>query len=233
MTSLLSVHGLAAGYGRTAVLRDVTFSVGAEVVGMVGRNGVGKTTLARTLVGSLRPLAGAGELLGAPFLEQPPHERSRAGLGYVPQGARLIGDLSVWENITLGLSAKAVDRESLDMVHAEFPRLASLLGRKAGSLSGGERAAAAFARCLVRRPRLLILDEPTEGVQPNLIQAMSRVLRTYADASGAGVLLIEQDLNMVAGLADRCLVVDHGSIANELAPAELLMDHNRRQILAL
>lgn len=233
MKPLLEVRGLDAGYGKTRILRDITFSVGPEIVGMVGRNGVGKTTLARTLMGSLPYLGGEGTLFGDEFLNKRAHARSRAGLGYVPQGARLIADLSVQENITLGLSSGDVDGELLEMLYQEFPRLPSLLGRRAGSLSGGERAAAAFARCLVRRPRLMVLDEPTEGVQPNLIQAMSRVLRTYAEQAGAGVLMIEQDLDMVAGLASRCLVVDQGSIVDELAPSELLVEENRRRILAL
>jgi ABC-type branched-subunit amino acid transport system ATPase component len=231
--SLLSVHGLHAGYGKTRILRDITFSVGPEIVGMVGRNGVGKTTLARTLIGSLPALGGDGTLFGEKFLGRRSHARSRAGLGYVPQGARLLADLSVQENIMLGLSSKDVDRQVLEMLYQEFPRLPGLLGRRAGALSGGERAAAAFARCLVRRPRLMVLDEPTEGVQPNLIQAMSRVLRAYAEQAGAGVLLIEQDLDMVAGLAGRCLIVDQGRIVDEVAPEGLLVEENRRQILAL
>jgi branched-chain amino acid transport system ATP-binding protein len=233
MTALLTVQGLDAGYGKTRILRNISFSVSSEIVGVVGRNGVGKTTLARTLVGSLPALGGTGTLFGVSFLSKRAHVRARSGLSYVPQGARLISDLSVRENITLGVTPAEVDRELLDQIYVEFPRLPTLLARRAGSLSGGERAAAAFARCLVRRPRLLVLDEPTEGVQPNLIQAMSRVLRSYAEQSGAGVLLIEQDLDMVAGLADRCLVMDQGSIVEELPPAELLVEENRRQILAL
>src|SRR3954454_21722555 len=121
MTPLLAVQGLDAGYGKTRILRDITFSVGPEIVGVVGRNGVGKTTLARTLVGSLPTLKGTGTLLNGEFLNKPDHARARAGLSYVPQGPRLIPDLSVWENITLGLPASTVDRDLLEKLYLEFP----------------------------------------------------------------------------------------------------------------
>ena len=174
MTTLLEMRGLNTYYGESHILRDVDLTVKAgEMVCLIGRNGVGKTTLLKSLIGLLRPRRGEIVFNGIPLDRQAPHQRARAGLGYVPQGREIIPQLTVEENLMLGMEAlpgglgrqRGIDPFVYDL----FPILRDFLPRKGGDLSGGQQQQLAIARALLGKPKLLLLDEPTEGIQPNIV----------------------------------------------------------------
>jgi len=215
-TSLLEIQGLNTYYGQSHILRDIDLSVSrGEMVCLIGRNGVGKTTLLKSLIGLLRPRSGeivfGGTLLG----RQPPHKRARAGIGYVPQGREIIPQLTVRENLLLGMEALpgGVDRrKSIDpLVFELFPILQDFLSRRGGDPSGVQQQQLAIARALLGKPSLLLLDEPTEGIQPNIVQDIERAVRRIISGTGVGVLLVEQHLNFVRQ-ADRYYAMQRGGI---------------------
>lgn len=217
----LAAAGVDAGYGGIPILHDVSLAVGpGEVVGVVGHNGMGKTTLLRTLIGELRATAGTIRFDGRDVTHLSMAARARMGLGYVPQGRGIFPDLTVRENLAMGaVLGGAEDR--IDEVLDRFAVLRPLMGRRGGTLSGGEQQILALARCLVAAPRLILLDEPSEGIQPSIVDRIVDHLRDVRARLGLAILLVEQDLEVIAELADRVLVVKNGTTTAEMIPSHL------------
>lgn len=225
MTTLLEIRGLNTYYGESHILRDVDLSVKAgEMVCLIGRNGVGKTTLLKSLIGLLQPRAGDIFLEGDPLDRQAPHQRARSGIGYVPQGREIIPQLTVEENLMLGMEALpgglARHRRIDPIVYELFPILREFLSRKGGDLSGGQQQQLAIARALLGKPKLLLLDEPTEGIQPNIVQDIEAAVRRIIADTGIGVLLVEQHLHFVRQ-ADRYYAMQRGGIVASGPTSEL------------
>ncbi|QBE70352.1 Urea ABC transporter ATPase protein UrtE [Synechococcus sp. WH 8101] len=223
--TLLEIQGLNTYYGESHILRDVDLSVQAgEMVCLIGRNGVGKTTLLKSLIGLLKPRSGDLLLEERSLQRLSPHQRARAGIGYVPQGREIIPQLTVEENLMLGMEALpgglARNRRIDPLVYELFPILREFLPRKGGDLSGGQQQQLAIARALLGRPKLLLLDEPTEGIQPNIVQDIEAAVRRIIAETGIGVLLVEQHLHFVRQ-ADRYYAMQRGGIVASGPTAEL------------
>jgi len=207
---MLRLDSIGAGYGRAQVLRDVSLEVGrGEILCLMGRNGAGKTTLMRAIMGLLPLMSGAVRLDDTTLSELPAHRVPRAGVGYVPQGRRLFADLSVAENLEIGLMAGDRTAASRGDVLDLFPRLRDRLSQRAHSLSGGEQQMLAMARALCLSPRVLLLDEPTEGLQPSMIAAIRDVILAMRGRDVA-VLLVEQRIDAVLSVADRVAFLENG-----------------------
>jgi branched-chain amino acid transport system ATP-binding protein len=218
---LLSVRDLGARYGRIPILNGIDLDVGAgEFVGVLGHNGMGKTTLLRTLMGFVPAQRGRIEFDAVDVTREPPYARARRGLGYVPQGREIFPGLSVRDNLRMGFAGRGAD-ERIDTILDTFPRLTPLLNRRGGAISGGEQQLLAIARCLAGRPRMILFDEPTEGIQPSIIEELTVVLRQLHQREGLTILLVEQNLEFIAELAGRVLLIQKGTILRELEPAEL------------
>jgi branched-chain amino acid transport system ATP-binding protein len=221
---VLEVAGLSSGYGLIGILNDVSFEVGAgEIVAVLGRNGMGKTTLLRTLMGELHATAGRIRLGGEDITRLPTHQRARRGIGYVPQGRDIYPDLTVLENLRMGAIATGND-DTIEQILDHFPLLRRLLPRPGRALSGGEQQILALARCLAGRPRLLLLDEPTEGIQPSIVAQIEERLGALAKSLGLTVLVVEQDLQFITAVANRALVMQKGRVVAQIIP-EHLHDH--------
>jgi urea transport system ATP-binding protein len=232
---VLSVEGLDVAYRRTQVLFDVSIEVpDGGLVCVMGRNGVGKTTLLNAVMGVLRPRAGRVMWEDRDITDLRPNERVRAGLGYVPQGHATFPQLTVAENLSVVLEAQrgAADRTAVDDALDLFPRLKSLLGRRAGFLSGGQAQQLAFARALVTRPRLLLLDEPTEGIQPSIILEIEDAIAELHRTSSLSILLVEQYVEFALRLAERYVVLDAGEVVDAGATADL-GDETVRRLLSV
>ena len=213
---VLEVENLHAGYGRIGILGGVTFSVArGELVGVLGHNGMGKTTLLRAIVGELPASAGRIRYMGKDVTGARTAARARAGMGYVPQGEGVFPRLTVRENLRMGELASTERGPAAELLE-HFPILQPLLDRAAGTLSGGERQVLALARCLAGRPGLVLLDEPSDGVQPSIVEDIAERLRTLRVAWNLTILLVEQDLELVASLAQRVLIMQKGRITAEL-----------------
>lgn len=216
-TSLLTVDQLHAGYRESRILRDVSFEVSAGgAVCLLGRNGVGKTTLLKCIAGLIRPRSGRIAIDGQDVTARRPDQRAHLGVGYVPQGRGIFPRLSVFENMLMGFEARGRvspgDRAAtLDEMYTLFRVLREMRGRLAGTLSGGQQQQLAIARALVSRPRLLLLDEPTEGIQPNIVQQIEEVLVTLHQG-GIGLLLVEQFVDFAVSICDRYHVIERGTI---------------------
>jgi branched-chain amino acid transport system ATP-binding protein len=222
MAELLAVSGLSAGYGRAVVLSDIAFRLGeGEALAVLGRNGVGKTTLLDSLVGVTRRFAGSLSLGGREITAFAPEARAAAGIGWVPQERNIFRSLSVQENIT------AVARPgawTLDRIFALFPRLSERRNQSGGSLSGGEQQMLAIGRALALNPRLLLLDEPTEGLAPIIVEELLRALgRLFREERMAGIV-VEQHAHKILPITDRAIVLDRGRIVLEATSAALLAD---------
>jgi len=228
---MLEIRGLDVAYGESQVLWDVSLDVPAGgVVCLMGRNGVGKTTLLKSIMG-LMPARG-GEILfeGRDLVGRRPEERAAAGIGYVPQGREIFATLTVRENLRIGqLGRRGPGGDDLDRVLELFPKLGVLLGRKGGVLSGGEQQQLAIARVLLARPRLLLMDEPTEGIQPSVILEIEDAIQRIK-AQGIGVLLVEQYLEFAWRLADAYAIMQKGSIVSRGATADLRHDMVREHL---
>jgi urea transport system ATP-binding protein len=220
---MLRIEQLQTAYGETLILRDVELTVNpGEVVCLMGRNGVGKTTLLKSIIGLLRPRAGRVVFNGKDLTRAAPDVHARAGIGYVPQGREIFPHLTVEENLRIGLLANpARPRTIPEQVLDYFPMLKPLLGRKGGVLSGGQQQQLAIARALVAEPKLLILDEPTEGIQPSIITLIGQVLKTLKQAGTMSVLLVEQYLEFALKLADSYYVMEKGAIVLSGTSADL------------
>jgi branched-chain amino acid transport system ATP-binding protein len=215
----LTVNRLRSGYGRIPILAGVTLSVNdGEVVGILGHNGMGKTTLLRTLMGYLPATDGTVHFDGNDITRLSPTARARLGIGYVPQGREIFATLTVAENLRMGALRQPDSRRRTDAILADFPRLTRLLDRIGGALSGGEQQLLALARCLCAEPRLILLDEPTEGIQPSIIEEMIETLQSVRRRRPVTMVLVEQNLNFIASLADRILILQKGEVTREIPP---------------
>jgi branched-chain amino acid transport system ATP-binding protein len=219
--AILEVSELRSGYGRIPILDGIGFSVApGEVVGILGHNGMGKTTLLKTLIGELRATAGSIRFAGADVTRTAMARRARAGIGYVPQGRQIFPQLSVSENLAMGEVMRPAPGARQEMLEV-FPALAPLLDRAGGALSGGQQQILALARCLVGRPKIVLLDEPTEGIQPSIVEEIAASLKRMQATLGLTMLLVEQDLHFIAALASRVLIIQRGRIIATLSPAQL------------
>ena len=220
---MLEVSELAAGYGRIPILGGVSFSVArGEFVGILGHNGMGKTTLLRALMGYIPATAGRVVLEGADITWVEPYRRARAGMGYVPQGREIFPGLSVRDNLRMGAVGRPKDEAgAIESVLETFPRLKPLIDRPGGALSGGEQQLLAIARCLAGNPRLILLDEPTEGIQPSIIDEIAETLLGLRSKGELTMILVEQNLDFIATLSERVLIIQKGAIVHSAEPDEL------------
>ena len=228
---VLQVEGLNQAYGGSHILRDLAFEARAgEVTVVLGRNGVGKTTLLKTLMGLVPAKSGRVRLQGQDITALPPYERVRRGIGYVPQGREIFGRLTVQDNLRMGLAVKPGGTPIPAELFELFPVLQQMIGRRGGDLSGGQQQQLAIARALAAGPKLLILDEPTEGIQPSIIKDIGRVIRMLADRGTMAVLLVEQYYDFAAGLADQYLVMERGAIVQRGRGADMAADGVRQRM---
>ncbi|MFB2919947.1 urea ABC transporter ATP-binding subunit UrtE [Aerosakkonema funiforme] len=232
---MLHVSGLNVYYGESHILRNVDLSISSgEMVCLIGRNGVGKTTLLKTIMGLLKPRTGSINFAGESIDGKSPDKRAKLGIGYVPQGREIIPRLSVKENLLLGLEARddrrmpgpqlAENKQEIpEEIFGLFPVLKTMLSRMGGDLSGGQQQQLAIARALMGRPRLLVLDEPTEGIQPSIILEIEAAVRRIVESTGISVLLVEQHLHFVRQ-ADRYYAMQKGGIVASGPTNELSQD---------
>jgi urea transport system ATP-binding protein len=224
---MLEISNLNVYYGESHILRNVDLQVPpGKMVCLIGRNGVGKTTLMKSIIGLLKPRSGQIVLDGTIINEKSPDLRARMGIGYVPQGREIIPRLTVHENLLLGLEAGNTNRNSNKIPHEIFelfPVLKTMLTRMGGDLSGGQQQQLAIARALMGNPRLLVLDEPTEGIQPSIILDIEAAVRRVVETTGVSVLLVEQHLHFVRQ-ADSYYAMQKGGIVASGATSELSQD---------
>lgn len=212
---MLKVDSLEVGYGESVVIPGVSLSVGErDAVGVIGRNGMGKTTLLKAIVGLLPASAGRIEFGGVDITRLPTYERVRLGIGFVPQGRLLFPQLTVEENLLTGLESRRIDGVP-GLVFELFLVLREMRARKAGNLSGGQQQMVAIGRALATGPRLLILDEPTEGLQPSLIKEIGVALVELRRATGCAMLVTEQVLSFATAVSDRMIVLERGTVVKE------------------
>ncbi|MCW2741619.1 MAG: transporter ATP-binding protein [Blastococcus sp.] len=227
---LLEISGLDAYYGSAHVLHGLTASIGARTTGIVGRNGMGKSTLCKTIMGITPPRArGSIRLAGEEILGRPSYDICRRGIAYVPQGRRIFPSLTTDEHLRmLGRSLTGRGQWTVDAVYDLYPRLAERRKVSAAMLSGGEQQMLAIGRALLTNPTLLVMDEPSEGLAPTIVEQLTETCRTLV-AEGLTLLLVEQNLGMATAVADRLLVMVHGEVALETTSAELLADENAQR----
>lgn len=232
MTAILDIDGLDVGYGTTIICRSVSLNIEAgELVCLLGRNGVGKTTLLRGIIGLLPVTQGKILFDGADITTATDYERARRGIGYVPQGRLVFRNLTVAENLRSGTMIGGGELGMYqDEVFSYFPVLKQRLNQAAGTLSGGEQQMLALARVLSGKPRLLLLDEPSEGIQPSIVSEIAVILRRIRDERGLALLLVEQNLKFARSVADRGYVIEKGSIVasgaiDALAEDKVVREH--------
>jgi branched-chain amino acid transport system ATP-binding protein len=224
MAELLKVEKLGASYGSVQVLRDVSLELNrGEVLCLLGRNGAGKTTLLKTIMGLVRATSGSIRLDGMELTRLPAHEVPRHGVAYVPQGRRLFAELTVAENIEIGLMTRAKGGETREAVLDLFPVLRERLGQRSGTLSGGEQQMLAMARALATEPKVLLLDEPTEGLMPSAIAKIRETVAALRER-GVSTLLVEQRVDAVLPVADRVAFIENGRSVRTVGVAELRDD---------
>lgn len=233
--TLLTVAGLRGGYGGKPVLQGVDLSVGeGEIVAVIGRNGVGKTTLMKTLIGLLSPMAGTISFAGEDVTRLSADKRAKRGIGYIPQGREVFPRLTVTENLLVGETAgggrAAPDYER---IYDFFPILKERAKQAAGTLSGGQQQQLAIGRAMIGAPRLMLLDEPSEGIQPSIVQEIARNVKRLNAETGVAVLLVEQNLDLIVSMARRGFVIDKGRIVATLGPQEIASRETVRKHLAL
>jgi branched-chain amino acid transport system ATP-binding protein len=217
----LRIERLTCFYGDVRVLEDVGLQVATgQVVGLLGRNGAGKTTMLRAIMGLVRARAGSIDLDGTELTRLPPHEIPRAGVAYVPQGRRLFPQLTVEENLRIGLLVRRGGASVLTPLLELFPVLRERMRQRAGTLSGGEQQMLAMARALCAQPAFVLLDEPTEGLMPTLVDRLLQTV-TALKARGVGVLLVEQKVDAVLAVADRVTLIENGRTVRDATPAAL------------
>ncbi len=232
---MLSVADVHVSYGKTPALSGVSLAVGpGEIVSIIGRNGVGKTTLLKTIMGLLRATAGVLTLDGEDITRLPAYERARRGLGYVPQGRMIFADLTVGENLRIGADLNRAGAPALlEEVLAEFPRLRERYRQRGGTLSGGEQQMLALGRALVGGPKVLLLDEPSEGIQPSIVQEIEAKIAAINRSRGLAIILVEQNIEFAAALARRVYVMEKGRVAREISPKNVMDEDIVRDYLAV
>ena len=230
---MLNVKNINQYYGGSHILRDVSLSAElGKVTVILGRNGVGKTTLLKSLMGLVPVKSGSIELDGRAIQDDTPYERARGGIGFVPQGREIFGRLTVQENLRMGLAYKSASTPIPEELYTLFPVLQQMLHRKGGDLSGGQQQQLAIARALAAGPKLLILDEPTEGIQPSIIKDIGRVIRMLADRGTMAIVLVEQYYDFARDLADDYVVMERGSVLARGKGANMEID-GVRQLVAI
>ncbi len=230
---LLRIDGIQQYYGSSHILRDVSFSARrGEVTVVLGRNGVGKTTLLKSLMGLVPIKSGRMTVDGVEMSTANPYERAKLGLGYVPQGREIFPRLTVQENLLMGLAIKSAATPIPSELFELFPVLQQMLHRRGGDLSGGQQQQLAIARALASQPKVLILDEPTEGIQPSIIKDIGRVIRMLADRGEMAIVLVEQYYDFAEALADRFVVIERGEVVAAGAGSEM-SSRGIRQLVAI
>ena len=220
---VLDIAGIRTGYGTSPILQGIDLTVrSGEIVAVIGRNGVGKSTMMRCLIGQLRVWAGTIHFDGNDISTLPAERRAQLGFGYIPQGRDVFSRMTVAENLRVGEMIGARQGKKLyDMVYEFFPILAERRDQKAGTMSGGQQQQLAIGRAMIGNPRLLLLDEPSEGIQPSIILEIMRVIRRVNVELGTTILFVEQNLDVILSLAQRCYVMDKGRIVAERQSHEL------------
>ena len=228
---MLSVSHLNQYYGGSHILRDLSFELpSGKVTALLGRNGVGKTTLLKTLMGLVPTATGSVRFGETDLTHAAPYQRVRAGIGYVPQGREIFPRLTVEENLQMGLATRPRGTHIPESIYAMFPVLRQMLRRRGGDLSGGQQQQLAIGRALAAGPRLLILDEPTEGIQPSIIKDIERVIRSLAQRGDMAILLVEQYYDFARSLADQYFVMERGEIIARGSGASMDADGVRRYL---
>ena len=230
---MLKVQNLHQYYGGSHILRDVNFTAEiGKVTVLLGRNGVGKTTLLKSLMGLVPIRSGGIEWQGRDIARKTPYERARSGIGYVPQGREIFSRLSVEDNLRMGLSYCSAGTRIPGELYELFPVLGQMLHRRGGDLSGGQQQQLAIARALAPRPKILILDEPTEGIQPSIIKDIGRVIRMLANRGDMAILLCEQYYDFAEELADHYVVMERGEVIAS-GPGSEMQEKNVRSLVAI
>ncbi len=230
---MLEVSNIQQYYGGSHILRDVSLKTQmGKVTVLLGRNGVGKTTLLKSLMGLIPIRSGSISFAGSDISRATPYERARAGIGYVPQGREIFARLSVEDNLRMGLAYKSASEPIPAELFELFPVLKQMLGRRGGDLSGGQQQQLAIARALAAKPKLLILDEPTEGIQPSIIKDIGRVIRMLADRGDMAILLVEQYYDFAEELADDYLVMERGQFIAQGLGSQM-QENGVRQLVAI
>ena len=212
---MLTINKLEVAYGQSLVISDMTFTATkGQILGIVGRNGMGKSTLFRSLIGMIPSRSGSITLNGKDITKQAPYRRVRQGIAFVPQGRMIFPYLSVYDNLVSGVQGR-VKREAVEEIYSLFPVLQEMRKRKGGNLSGGQQQQLAIGRALMTNPSVLLLDEPTEGIQPSIIKDISRTLREIRDLKDLTIVVSEQVLSFVLDTCDRIMVIDKGKLVRE------------------
>jgi urea transport system ATP-binding protein len=228
---MLQVEALNQFYGGSHILRNVGFEARVgEVTVVLGRNGVGKTTLLKSVMGVVSVKSGRIALDGSDITHAPPYERVRRGIGFVPQGREIFGRLTVQDNLRMGLASRPGGTPVPGELFELFPVLQQMIGRRGGDLSGGQQQQLAIARALAAGPKVLLLDEPTEGIQPSIIKDIGRVIRLLAERKTMAIVLVEQYYDFAAELADQYLVMERGEIVLRGRGVDMERDAVRRRI---
>lgn len=223
---MLIAHHVYSGYGQILVLSDVSLQIGPrERIAILGRNGMGKTTLLRTLMGLLRCSRGRIEFNEVDITRLPAYKRARQGLAYVPQGREIFPVLTVRENLLMGAIAERDPEDRLEWVLDQFPKLRERLAQRAGTMSGGEQQILAFGRALMSKPAVLLLDEPTEGVQPSIVEEIQNEVVRINEEHGITIVLVEQNLEFTKGVAQRVYLMAKGQIVHEVTVNQLSDPH--------
>lgn len=232
---MLELDDVSAAYDTTPILREVDLSVEeGEIVGVMGKNGVGKTTLLKTVMGLLEPSEGTISYNGTDVTHASADERARSGIGYIPQGRDVFPKLTVEQNIKMGETIRADSDETLyDQIYDYFPVLEERASQEAGTLSGGQQQMLAIGRALVSNPDLLLLDEPSEGIQPSIVDQISQDMQTINDDLGTTILFVEQNLGVIREMADRCYAMERGTVVDELGPSTIADEDAIAEYLAV
>lgn len=228
---MLKITNLSACYDDSVILKDVNLDINkGQVVCLIGRNGVGKTTLLKSIMGLVKTTSGSIALEGAEMIQMPTYRRALMGIGYVPQGRDIFPQLTVHENLLLGMERNSKKDLFDESIFELFPVLKTMLKKKGGTLSGGQQQQLAIARALVSKPQLLLLDEPTEGIQPSIIQEIARVIKELKERSDISMLIVEQYIDFVMEVADYCYAMDKGKMVMQGKTRELDLQNIQEQI---
>jgi urea transport system ATP-binding protein len=225
--AVLEVGNITVGYGSTPILRGIDLAIGrGEIVAVIGRNGVGKTTMMRSLIGQLRVWEGSIKLNGREVSALPPERRAQDGIGYIPQGREVFPRMTVEENLSIGeMISRRRGHKLYDLVYGYFPILSERRRQAAGTMSGGQQQQLSIGRALIGNPDLLLLDEPSEGIQPSIVEEIARVMLRINQELGTTILFVEQNLDMIMAMTQRCYVMEKGRIVAEL-PSQALADRD-------